>query len=82
MASTVRKCIEKKTTKAYAVKVVDITCEHQSEKDARTLYSETKAEVELLRDLQECAEISKCTFRSQFGQIGLSETLSASQRDG
>ncbi|GMT19157.1 hypothetical protein PFISCL1PPCAC_10454, partial [Pristionchus fissidentatus] len=51
LASTVRKCIEKATGKNFAVKIVDITTDKQSEIEAIRLREETESEVGLLREL-------------------------------
>uniref|UniRef100_A0A915PY85 phosphorylase kinase n=1 Tax=Setaria digitata TaxID=48799 RepID=A0A915PY85_9BILA len=53
LASTVRLCIEKGTGLEFAVKIVDISTERQSEVEARRLYNETISEVNLLRQLSE-----------------------------
>ncbi|KAJ1368482.1 hypothetical protein KIN20_029617 [Parelaphostrongylus tenuis] len=53
LASTVRKCIEKATGQAFAVKIVDISTEKQSENEAIRLKQETISEVEILRQLSE-----------------------------
>ncbi|KAE9552032.1 hypothetical protein FO519_004757 [Halicephalobus sp. NKZ332] len=49
LASTVRKCIEKITGRVFAVKIVDVSTERQSEADADRLKEETLSEVRLLR---------------------------------
>ncbi|VDN05704.1 unnamed protein product [Thelazia callipaeda] len=51
LASTVRLCIEKGTGLEFAVKIVDISTERQTEAEARQLYNETISEVNLLRQL-------------------------------
>uniref|UniRef100_A0A914VIA2 phosphorylase kinase n=1 Tax=Plectus sambesii TaxID=2011161 RepID=A0A914VIA2_9BILA len=51
LASTVRKCVEKLTGKMFAVKIVDVSTEQQSLKDAMKLREETKSEVALLKEL-------------------------------
>ena len=51
LASTVRRCIEKITGKNFAVKIVDVSTERQSEHDAKRLSEETLSEVRLLRQL-------------------------------
>ncbi|KAL4002717.1 Protein kinase domain family protein [Acanthocheilonema viteae] len=53
LASTVRLCIEKGTGLEFAVKIVDISTERQSEAEARRLYNETISEVNLLRKLSD-----------------------------
>ncbi|VDL70491.1 unnamed protein product [Nippostrongylus brasiliensis] len=53
LASTVRKCIEKSTGEVYAVKIVDVSTEKQSEHEARRLREETISEVEILRQLSD-----------------------------
>uniref|UniRef100_A0A1I8EAE4 phosphorylase kinase n=1 Tax=Wuchereria bancrofti TaxID=6293 RepID=A0A1I8EAE4_WUCBA len=53
LASTVRLCIEKGTGLEFAVKIVDISTERQSEVEAHRLYNETISEVNLLRQLSE-----------------------------
>jgi hypothetical protein len=63
MASIVRKCLEKSTGAAFAVKIVDITTEHQSEEDAQRLKTETKDEVEILRLLQGHPNISRFSHK-------------------
>lgn len=59
LASTVRLCIEKGTGLEFAVKIVDISTERQSEVEARRLYNETISEVNLLRQLSNHPSISK-----------------------
>lgn len=54
----VRKCIEKNTGHMYAVKIVDITTEHQSARDAERLRQETRDEIDILRELQGHPSIS------------------------
>ncbi|CAI5444593.1 unnamed protein product [Caenorhabditis angaria] len=51
IASTVRRCIEKGSGVHFAVKIVDISTEKQSEAEAKRLHSETISEVEILRQL-------------------------------
>ncbi|KAF8356628.1 hypothetical protein PRIPAC_91623 [Pristionchus pacificus] len=51
LASTVRKCLEKATGKNFAVKIVDITTDKQSDEEANRLREETESEVALLREL-------------------------------
>ncbi|CAJ0941790.1 unnamed protein product, partial [Mesorhabditis belari] len=51
LASTVRRCIEKGSGASFAVKIVDVSTEKQSDKDARRLYEETISEVKILRQL-------------------------------
>lgn len=51
LASTVRKCVEKGTGVTFAVKIVDISTERQSEAEAQRLLNETISEVNLLRQL-------------------------------
>uniref|UniRef100_A0A915C7Q7 phosphorylase kinase n=1 Tax=Parascaris univalens TaxID=6257 RepID=A0A915C7Q7_PARUN len=51
LASTVRKCVEKGTGLMFAVKIVDISTERQSEHEAARLLNETISEVNLLRQL-------------------------------
>ncbi|VDK81774.1 unnamed protein product [Litomosoides sigmodontis] len=53
LASTVRLCVEKGTGLEFAVKIVDISTERQSEMEARRLYNETISEVNLLRQLSD-----------------------------
>lgn len=59
LASTVRLCIEKGTGLEFAVKIVDISTERQSEAEARRLYNETISEVNLLRQLSGHPSISE-----------------------
>uniref|UniRef100_A0A158P9G9 General transcription and DNA repair factor IIH helicase subunit XPD n=1 Tax=Angiostrongylus cantonensis TaxID=6313 RepID=A0A158P9G9_ANGCA len=58
LASTVRKCIEKATGQAFAVKIVDVSTEKQSEHEAIRLRQETTSEVEILRQLSEHPSIT------------------------
>lgn len=51
LASTVRKCVEKGTGQIFAVKIVDVSTERQSEHEAERLRHETISEVNLLRQL-------------------------------
>lgn len=51
LASTVRKCVEKGTGNCFAVKIVDVSTEKQSENEAQRLLNETISEVNLLRQL-------------------------------
>ncbi|CCD73789.2 phosphorylase kinase [Caenorhabditis elegans] len=51
LASTVRRCIEKGSGQHFAVKIVDISTEKQSENEAKRLLEETISEVEILRQL-------------------------------
>lgn len=51
LASTVRKCVEKGTGQVFAVKIVDVSTERQSENEAERLRNETISEVNLLRQL-------------------------------
>lgn len=51
LASTVRRCIEKSTGQVFAVKIVDVSTERQSEAEAERLIEETLSEVRLLRML-------------------------------
>ncbi|CAI2349832.1 unnamed protein product [Caenorhabditis sp. 36 PRJEB53466] len=51
LASTVRRCIEKGSGIHFAVKVVDVSTEKQSESEAKRLFDETISEVEILRQL-------------------------------
>ncbi|VDK48986.1 unnamed protein product [Anisakis simplex] len=51
LASTVRKCVEKGTGLMFAVKIVDISTEKQTEHEAVRLLNETISEVNLLRQL-------------------------------
>ncbi|CAI4230645.1 unnamed protein product [Auanema sp. JU1783] len=53
LASTVRRCIEKGSGQAYAVKIVDVSTDKQSEKEAVRLLEETISEVKILRQLAE-----------------------------
>ncbi|XGW18809.1 hypothetical protein V3C99_002980 [Haemonchus contortus] len=53
LASTVRKCVEKGTGQVYAVKVVDISTEKQTEQEARRLKQETISEIEILRQISD-----------------------------
>lgn len=59
LASTVRKCVEKGTGLMFAVKIVDISTERQSEHEAARLLNETISEVNLLRQLAGHPSISK-----------------------
>uniref|UniRef100_A0A7E4VY12 phosphorylase kinase n=1 Tax=Panagrellus redivivus TaxID=6233 RepID=A0A7E4VY12_PANRE len=49
LASTVRKCVEKSTGQFFAVKIVDVSTERQTEQDAERLREETLSEIRLLR---------------------------------
>ncbi|VDD88324.1 unnamed protein product [Enterobius vermicularis] len=51
LASTVRKCVEKGTGQVFAVKIVDVSTERQSQNEAERLLNETISEVNLLRQL-------------------------------
>ncbi|KAF7632116.1 Protein kinase domain-containing protein [Meloidogyne graminicola] len=51
ISSVVRKCLENETKRPYAVKIVDVTDERQSEKDAKLALEETLSEVKLLKML-------------------------------
>ncbi|CAD6197578.1 unnamed protein product [Caenorhabditis auriculariae] len=51
LASTVRRCIEKGSGQQFAVKIVDISTEKQTEEEAKRLLKETVSEVEILRQL-------------------------------
>ncbi|CAL2035081.1 hypothetical protein CAEBREN_20876 [Caenorhabditis brenneri] len=51
LASTVRRCIEKGSGQHFAVKIVDVSTEKQSENEAKRLLEETISEVEILRQL-------------------------------
>ncbi|CAB3402236.1 unnamed protein product [Caenorhabditis bovis] len=51
LASTVRRCIEKGSGMQFAVKIVDISTEKQTESEAKRLLNETISEVEILRQL-------------------------------
>ncbi|KAI1731882.1 protein kinase domain-containing protein [Ditylenchus destructor] len=51
LASTVRRCIEKGTGQTFAVKIVDVSTERQTEQEAIRLTEETLSEVQLLRQL-------------------------------
>uniref|UniRef100_A0A1I7ZT76 phosphorylase kinase n=1 Tax=Steinernema glaseri TaxID=37863 RepID=A0A1I7ZT76_9BILA len=53
LASTVRRCVEKGTGTVFAAKIVDVSAERQSEKEAERLLAETISEVNLLRQLSE-----------------------------
>ncbi|EYC02321.1 hypothetical protein Y032_0100g3231 [Ancylostoma ceylanicum] len=53
LASTVRKCVEKSTGQSFAVKIVDVSTEKQSEHEANRLKAETISEVEILRQLSD-----------------------------
>ncbi|PIO65687.1 kinase domain protein [Teladorsagia circumcincta] len=53
LASVVRKCVEKATGQTYAVKVVDISTEKQTEHEARRLKQETISEIEILRQISD-----------------------------
>ncbi|RCN28816.1 kinase domain protein [Ancylostoma caninum] len=53
LASTVRKCVEKSTGQCFAVKIVDVSTEKQSEHEANRLKAETISEVEILRQLSD-----------------------------
>lgn len=59
LASTVRLCIQKGTGLEFAVKIVDISTERQSEAEAHRLCNETISEVNLLRQLSEHPSISE-----------------------
>lgn len=58
LASTVRRCIEKGSGQHFAVKIVDISTEKQSENEAKRLLEETISEVEILRQLSGHPSIS------------------------
>ena len=58
-ASIVRRCTDKSTGQSFAVKIVDITTEHQSESDAKRLMAETKDEIAILQLLQGHPSISE-----------------------
>uniref|UniRef100_A0A914HCA6 phosphorylase kinase n=1 Tax=Globodera rostochiensis TaxID=31243 RepID=A0A914HCA6_GLORO len=49
LASVVRRCVEKESKKQYAVKIVDLSTERQSEREAKRLGEETLSEVRLLK---------------------------------
>ncbi|KAL3095427.1 hypothetical protein niasHS_007526 [Heterodera schachtii] len=49
LASVVRRCVEKESRKEYAVKIVDLSTERQSEREAKRLSEETFSEVRLLK---------------------------------
>ncbi|TKR77376.1 hypothetical protein L596_018363 [Steinernema carpocapsae] len=49
LASTVRRCVEKGSGKTFAAKIVDVSTERQSEKEAERLLQETLSEVKLLK---------------------------------
>lgn len=51
LASVVRKCVERASKKEYAVKIVDVSTERQSEKEAKRLNEETLSEIKLLKML-------------------------------
>lgn len=68
-----RKCVEKVTGKIFAVKIVDVSTEHQSLKDALKLREETKSEVELLRELRGHPAISE--FRANPFPLSLSNAI-------
>uniref|UniRef100_A0A1I8C3W2 Protein kinase domain-containing protein n=1 Tax=Meloidogyne hapla TaxID=6305 RepID=A0A1I8C3W2_MELHA len=51
IASVVRKCLENETKHPYAVKIVDVTTERQSEKEAKLALEEALSEVKLLKML-------------------------------
>jgi len=51
IASTVRRCIERSSEKTFAVKIVDVSTEKQSEQEAKRLSEETLSEVQLLKHL-------------------------------
>ncbi|MFH4980756.1 hypothetical protein AB6A40_007465 [Gnathostoma spinigerum] len=51
LASTVRKCVEKTTNVEFAVKIVDVSTERQSEHEAKRLLNETISEINILRML-------------------------------
>lgn len=59
IASTVRRCIEKNTGQIFAAKIVDISTERQSEKEAKRLAEETHSEVNILRILSGHPSISE-----------------------
>jgi phosphorylase kinase gamma subunit len=62
IASTVRRCVEKNTGQIFAVKIVDISTERQSENDAKRLADETHSEVNILRILSGHPSISKFNY--------------------
>jgi phosphorylase kinase gamma subunit len=62
IASTVRKCIEKGSGKVFAVKMVDISTEHQTHEQAQRLREETLNEVALLKKLSSHLAISQLQF--------------------
>lgn len=62
MASTVRRCVEKNTGKNFAVKIVDVSTERQTEHEAKRLSEETLSEVRLLRQLAGHPSISLFYF--------------------
>ncbi|TKR77234.1 hypothetical protein L596_018245 [Steinernema carpocapsae] len=49
LASTVRRCVEKGSGKTFAAKIVDVSTERQSEKEAERLLQEMVSEVKLLK---------------------------------
>ncbi|KAH7731729.1 Protein Y50D7A.3 b [Aphelenchoides avenae] len=59
LASTVRRCIEKSTGQSFAVKIVDVSTERQTEAEAKRLQEETLSEVKLLRQLAGHPSISE-----------------------
>lgn len=69
LASTVRKCIDKVTGTMFAVKIVDVSTEQQSLKEAMKLREETKSEVELLRELRGHPAISTIPFSAFDGIV-------------
>jgi phosphorylase kinase gamma subunit len=76
LASTVRKCVEKGTGRVFAVKIVDVSTEQQTLKDAKKLREETKSEVELLRELSGHPGISaSAQFPRSIGNDGLSVNM-------
>lgn len=69
LASTVRRCIEKSTGQVFAVKIVDVSTERQSEHEAKRLREETLVEVQLLRELCGHPSISTLSgFKSKFSR--------------
>ncbi|XP_055339576.1 phosphorylase b kinase gamma catalytic chain, skeletal muscle/heart isoform-like [Paramacrobiotus metropolitanus] len=47
--SVVKRCVEKRTQKEFAVKIVDLTTENATEADATEVYTATKNEIAILR---------------------------------
>lgn len=59
-----RRCIEKGSGVHFAVKIVDVSTEKQSEQEAKRLLNETISEVEILRQLSGHPSISEFFLNS------------------